>query len=255
MNELTRLEVDRGVATITMDSPENRNALSARLRNDLATHLHAAVDDCAVRVIVLTHTGPVFCAGADLQEARRVAVPEPDHVRFPAILEAVWTSPKPVVAKVAGPARAGGLGLLAACDIVVAAASATFAFTEVRIGVVPALISVTVVPRMLPHAAHELLLTGESFDAQTAARVGLVNSVVPAPRLDREVERYVDMLGLGAPSALAATKDLLRTQSAEEVRAGLTAMAAVSKRHFDSAEGREGLTAFSEKRRPTWVPN
>ncbi len=255
MNELARLEVDRGVATITMDSPGNRNALSARLRSDLATHLQAAVEDCAVRVIVLAHTGSVFCAGADLQEARGVAAPEPDHVRFPAILEAVWASPKPVVAKAAGPARAGGLGLLAACDIVVASASATFAFTEVRIGVVPALISVTVIPRMLPHAAHELLLTGETFDAKTAARVGLVNSVVAAHRLDSEVDRYADMLGLGAPGALAATKRLLRAQPVEEVRARLTAMAAVSVRHFGSPEGQEGLAAFSEKRRPAWVPN
>lgn len=254
MTELAHLEVDRGVATITMDSPGNRNALSARLRSDLATHLQAAMDDSAARVIVLTHTGPVFCAGADLREARGVAVPEADHVRFPAILEAVWTSPKPVVAKVAGPARAGGLGLLAACDIVVAAASATFAFTEVRIGVVPALISVTVVPRMLPHAARELFLTGETFDAKTAASVGLVNSVVPAPGLEGEVDRYVDMLVLGAPGALAATKGLLATQSAVKVRAGLNAMSAVSMRHFDSAEGHEGLAAFSEKRRPAWVP-
>ncbi len=128
----------------------------------------------------------------------------------PAILQRIWTAPKPVVAGSRGLPRAGGVGLVAACDIAVAATAATFAFSEVRIGVVPAVISVTVLPRLLPRAAHELFLTGETFDATRALAVGLVNAAVPAEELDDEVARYVGMLRLGAPGALAATKEMLR---------------------------------------------
>ena len=187
-DELVHYTVDNGVATITLDSPHNRNALSAQLRRELRDRLAAAAEDDTVRVIVLDHTGPVFCAGMDLKEAGSPDSSTAGVNEFPEILTRIWTSPKPVVAKLAGPARAGGVGMVAAADIAVAVDSATFAFTEVRLGLVPAVISVTVLPRLLPRAAHELFLTGEKFDAGRAVEVGLLNAAVPADRLDAEVD-------------------------------------------------------------------
>ena len=165
MTELVHLDVADGVATITLDSPANRNALSAQLRRELLGHLDTAIADAAARVIVLGHTGRVFCSGWTSRSRAGRARQDQGVNEVPTILQRIWTSPTPVVAKVGGPTRAGGVGLVAACDIAVAAKAATFAFSEVRIGVVPAVISVTVLPRLLPRAAHELFLTGETFDA------------------------------------------------------------------------------------------
>src|SRR6476619_5065150 len=253
MTELVHLDVAAGVATITLDSPANRNALSAQLRRELLGHLDTALADDAVRVVVLGHTGRVFCSGVDLKEARGAGVADQGVNEVPAILQRIWTASKPVVAKVAGPARAGGVGLVAACDIAVAATAATFAFSEVRIGVVPAVIAVTVLPRLLPHAAHELFLTGETFDAARAAAIGLINAAVPAERLDAEITRYVGLLRLGAPDALAATKALLQRPLGDDLDSTFAAMQELSARHFASAEGQEGMAAFAEKRPPTWV--
>lgn len=253
-DELVSLTTNSGVATITLDSPANRNALSARLRRELRDHLMATAEDDAVRVVVLSHTGTVFCAGMDLKESRGANSSAQGVNEFPQILELIWTHPKPVVARLAGPARAGGVGLVAACDLAVAAEQVSFAFTEVRIGVVPAVISVTVLPRLLPRAAHELFLTGETFDAHRAVAVGLINSAVPADRLDGEVRRYTDLLALGAPGALAATKEMLRRPPAGSMAADFAAMLALSARHFAGAEGQEGMRAFAEKRPASWVP-
>ncbi len=252
-DELVHLDVAEGVATITLDSPTNRNALSSRLRRELLGHLDAARADGGVRVIVLTHTGPVFCAGMDLKESRGAGAQDQGVNEVPQILQTLWTSPKPVVAKLTGAARAGGVGLVAACDIAVAAAEATFAFTEVRIGVVPAVISVTVLPRLLPRAAHELFLTGETFDARRAAAIGLLNSAVPADALDGEVRRYVEALRLGAPGALAATKAMLGRERPATLDAQFAEMLELSARHFAGAEGQEGIRAFAEKRPPAWA--
>jgi methylglutaconyl-CoA hydratase len=250
-DELVHRTVADEVATITLDSPHNRNALSAQVRRELQDHLDAAAADRAVRVIVLTHTGPVFCSGMDLRESRGAG---PQGItEFAPILRTILTSPTPVVARVAGPARAGGVGLVAACDLAVAAETATFAFTEVRIGVVPAVIAVAVLPRLLPRAAHELFLTGETFDAARAAAVGLVNTAVAADRLDAEVARYVAMLRLGAPGALATTKEMLRQAAGSDLDADFEAMRDLSARTFASAEGQEGMAAFAEKRPPAWA--
>jgi methylglutaconyl-CoA hydratase len=252
MTGLVHLDVAAGVSTITLDSPANRNALSAQLRRELIGHLRAAVADERVRVIVLTHTGPVFCAGMDLTETRGASGQQQGIRDVPEILELIWTSPKPVVARLAGAARAGGVGIVAACDIAVAASEATFAFSEVRIGVVPAVISVTVLPRLLPRAAHELFLTGETFDATRAVAVGLLNSAVPASDLDTEVERYTGMLRLGAPGALAATKDMLRGRDSG-MADRFDEMLALSAGFFAGDEGQEGMRAFAEKRPPSWT--
>ncbi|MEJ2866904.1 enoyl-CoA hydratase-related protein [Actinomycetospora sp. OC33-EN08] len=259
MTDLVHLDVSAGRATVTLDSPANRNALSAQLRRELRGHLEAALADDAVRVVVLTHTGPVFCSGMDLRESRGAGSGDQGVREFPAILQMLWDSPKPVVARLAGPARAGGVGLVAACDIAVAsraggeAKGATFAFSEVRIGVVPAVISVTVLPRLLPRAAHELMLTGEVFDADRAAAVGLLNAAVDPGELDGTVDRYVDMLTLGAPSALAATKAMLRRTPSDDMGEDLDAMLALSAEFFASDEGQEGMAAFAEKRTPRWA--
>jgi methylglutaconyl-CoA hydratase len=252
MTELVHLDVARGVATVTLDSPANRNALSRQVRGELTAHLATALADDAVRVLVLTHTGTVFCSGMDLKEAGGGTASSQGVHELPALLDALWTSPKPVVARLAGPARAGGVGLVAACDIAVAADTATFAFTEVRLGVVPAVISVPVLPRLLARQAHELFLTGEVFDAPRAVQIGLLNRAVPAEQLDAEVTRYAGMLALGGPLALAATKELLTAR--HPVADDLVRMQELSAAFFASDEGQEGIRAFAQKRPARWVP-
>jgi methylglutaconyl-CoA hydratase len=217
--------------------------------------LSAALTEPAVRVVVLSHTGPVFCSGADLKETAEAR----QHDRVPTelladVLAALWEFPKPVLARVAGPARAGGLGLIAAADIAVCARDATFAFSEVRLGVIPAVISATVLPRLAPRAAAEYYLTGDVFDGERAAQIGLVTKAVDAAGLDAAVTAYTNALVLGGPLALAGTKQLLRRRPAETIRADLAELAERSAGYFRSAEGREGVTAFREKRPASWVP-
>ena len=161
--------------------------------------------------------------------------------------------PKPVVARLAGPARAGGLGLAAACDIAVCTREATFAFTEIRLGLVAASISGVVLPRMDPRAAHELFLTGETFDAQRAVAIGLVNACPPAEELDAVVQRYVDALLLAEPNAAAGTKAMLAGRWAPDLAEELAALADTSAAYFASEAAREGMRAFTEKRPPRWV--
>jgi methylglutaconyl-CoA hydratase len=248
---MIRHEVAGGVATITLDSPHNRNALSQQLITDLLAALETATKDDATRVIVLTHTGPAFCAGADLKET--IAGFESGQVpagRMGEVLAALWESPKPVIARVGGAARAGGLGIIAAADIAVCSDDVTFAFTEVRIGVIPAVISATVLPRLTPRAAAELFLTGDTFDARRAVEVGLVTAAVPAASLDSSVDAYARSLLRGAPGALAGTKELLHGP----VRSRLAELTELSVRYFTSSEGREGISALMEKRSPGWIP-
>lgn len=254
---LVRLEIADGVARIVLDSPRNRNALSRALRAELRQAWRSALADPAVRVLVLTHTGPVFCAGMDLKETA-VEQPGSEGVReLPELLQLVARSPKPVIAALAGPARAGGIGLAAAADLVVAAPTATFAFSEVRIGLIPAVISVPVLDRMHPVIARELLLTGEVFDAATALRAGLLNAVAddagPASGagVQRVVDGWVTALKAGGPTALAGTKALLRRgfDDSDERYADLLELSA---RQFSSDEAREGATAFAQKRAPAW---
>ncbi|KIR60584.1 MULTISPECIES: enoyl-CoA hydratase-related protein [Micromonospora] len=252
---LVRVATARGVTTLTLDSPHNRNALSTPLMTELLAGLAAAVADDAVRVVVLDHTGPVFCSGADLKEtAAAYASGTVPAGMLGDVLAAVWECPKPVVARVAGPARAGGLGLIAAADLAICAQEATFAFTEVRIGVIPAVISATVLPRLAPRAAAELYLTGDTFDGRRAAEIGLVTSAVPADALDAAVARACASLVRGAPNALAGAKELLRRPPAADLRAGVAELAALSTGFFLSDEGREGVLAFREKRDASWVP-
>jgi methylglutaconyl-CoA hydratase len=253
--ELVRTATAAGVTTLTLDSPANRNALSTPLMRELLDHLTAAVTDPAVRAVVLTHTGPVFCSGADLTETAEARA----GGRIPADLvgdvrAGMWVCPNPVVARVGGPARAGGLGLIAAADIAVCSEAATFAFSEVRLGVIPAIISAVVLPRLAPRAAAELYLTGNVFDGRRAAEIGLVTSAVPADELDAAVGAYVSSLVRGGPLALAGTKQLLRRTPQPAIRADLAELSERSAGYFRSEEGREGVAAFREKRDAGWVP-
>jgi methylglutaconyl-CoA hydratase len=249
-DHVVHVEVARGVATLTLDSPANRNALSRAMRAQLRTALADALADDAVRVVVLDHTGRVFCSGMDLAEAAGGSTEEQGVREFPELLELIWSSRKPVVAVVRGPARAGGVGLLAACDVVVAGASATFAFSEVRLGVVPAVISAVVLPRMVPHVAHRLMLTGEVFDATQATTGGLVDLVAPDDEVDAVLAGQLTALAAGAPAALAETKRLLRAGSTLD----FDDLLELSARFFASEEGQEGIASFREKRPARWVP-
>ena len=245
---LVRYEVTGGVATIALDSPANRNALSAAMRSALVTALDAAAVDDQVRVVLLSHTGPVFCSGMDLKED--AADPGRQGVReLPAILRRISRCPKPVLARVGGPARAGGIGIMAAADIVVSATAATFAFSEVRIGLVPAVISVPVLNRVTPSAARELLLTGAVFSATRALQIGLVNAVTED--LDGAVAGYLRDLLAGGPSALAGTKAML--QDSDDSAERYDRLLAISAAQFASAEAQEGALSFREKRPASWV--
>lgn len=255
MSELVHLETANGVATITLDSPHNRNALSRQLQSELLAHLQAATSDPAVRVIVLTATGTVFCSGADLKEQREanVAGAATGPAALGDILETIWHSQKPVVGRINGPARAGGLGLVAACDLSVGIVDTTFAITEVRIGVIPAIISVVLLQKIPLPTITELFLTGETFTGADAVRFGLLNAAVPADELDAAVARYVAAIRQGAPGALAGAKRLIRDVPGMELHAAFAETARRSAKHFASEEAREGMTAFAEKRPPHWA--
>ncbi|GGV52054.1 enoyl-CoA hydratase family protein [Streptomyces griseoflavus] len=235
---------DRGVETLSLDAPERRNALSAALVGELAGALADAGRDTGVRAVVLTHTGTTFSAGADLRDP-----PAPDALV--GLLRQIVELPAPVVARVTGHVRAGGLGLLGACDIAVASHTATFAFTEVRIGVAPAVISLPLLPRTDPRALARHYLTGERFDTAEAARTGLITAA--GEDVDEVLAPILDGLRRSAPEALAETKRLLTAKVLETFDRDAAALTALSARLFASAHAREGMTAFLERRDPEWV--
>jgi len=251
--ELVHYTVDRAIATAELDSPDNRNALSAQLVGELTAHLEAAGTDPAVRAVVIGHTGRTFCAGADLRESAAEGGPEAGTRRMLALLRAIVVLPKPVIARIDGHVRAGGLGLVGACDIAVAGPSATFAFTEARLGLAPAIISLTTLGRMSQRWAARYYLTGETFDADAARTAGLITSAVPDAAA--EVATIADALRLCSPQGLAETKPLTThaTLAAFDERA--EQVQAQSARLFGSAEAREGMLAFLEKRPPAWAPS
>jgi enoyl-CoA hydratase len=234
----------RGITTLTLDSPANRNALSVRLVRELGEALTRCGKDGDVRAVLLTHTGNTFCAGADLRH--------PPHPReLVKLLRQILKLRKPVVARVTGHVRAGGLGLLGACDIAVAGPEATFAFTEVRIGVAPAVISLTLLPRTDPRALTRYSLTGEEFGSAEAARAGLLT--VAGGDVDEVLAPVLDGLRRASPRALAATKQLLTNKVLESFELNAGRMSGLASRLFDSDEADEGMTAFRERRDPQWV--
>ncbi|WP_338672067.1 enoyl-CoA hydratase family protein [Streptomyces sp. SCSIO 30461] len=235
---------ERGIATLALDSPASRNALSARLVGELADALAACGKDPSVRAVVLTHTGTTFSAGADLKEP-------PSPYTFVALLRQIIELPKPVVARVSGRARAGGLGLIGACDIAVASSASDFAFTEVRIGVAPAVISLPLLPRLEPRAAARHYLTGEVFGAAEAAGMGLLTAV--DEDADAAAAPILDGFRKASPVALDATKQLLTARVRETFDRDAEDLVQRSASLFASAEAREGMTAFLERRDPAWV--
>lgn len=241
-------------ARLTLDSPHNRNALSASLVEQLYDGLRRAAADPAVRAVVLTHTGNTFCAGADLSQATNGDPFEAAAGRateLAALLRAIVECPVPVLAAVDGHVRAGGLGLVGACDIAVAGPRSTFALTEARIGVAPAIISLTLLPKLEPRAAARYFVTGETFSAARAAEIGLVTAA--ADDIDAAVAELVTELGKASPQGLAASKALTTSGLLAGFDRDAQRLAEESARLFVSEEAHEGMLAFLQKRPPRWV--
>src|SRR4051812_2763888 len=251
MSELVHFAVDRAIGTVTLDSPANRNALSAQLVSQLTEPLAAAGADDEVRAVVLTHTGTVFCAGADLKEQATEGGPEQGTRRMLALLRAIVELPKPVVARIDGAVRAGGLGIVGACDVALASERASFAFTEVRLGLAPAIISLTTLGRMTERAVGRYYMTGETFGAAAAAASGLITTA--APDLDAELATVTDAFRACSPQGLAETKPLTNRGVTAAFAERADEVQAQSARLFGSDEAREGMLAFLQKRPPRWA--
>jgi len=243
--------VAAGVATITLDQPERRNAMTAPLMNALGDHLQTAIADDAVRVIVLTNTGPAFCAGANLKQDDT----EPPRHTLVDIFGLMLDGPKPVVGRIAGHCTGGGVGLAAGCDISIAADDVQLGFTEVRVGVAPAIISVVCLPKLRRADASELFLSGERISATRAAEVGLLNEAVPRDELDATVAAMVAKLVAGGPNALAAAKSLITKVPDMDRADAFEWTAELSAALFRSDEGQAGMRAFRDRTSAPWVPS
>ena len=253
MTQTTLYEVKKGAAWITLNRPENRNALSAVLVNELYTHLEEANADNEVRSIVITGNGSAFCAGADLKSPPGQSVGGRQSRPYPAVLSLIMDSSKPVIAAVTGAAFAGGLGLVGAADIVVTDEAVQFSFSEVRIGVIPAIISVVCLPKLGTHHGMKLFLTGERFDGRRAVEMGFAHRAVPREQLYTAVQEEIDMINLGGPLAITECKRLVRRVPTLSREQGFEETAQWSLRMFQAEEGLEGITAFREKRKPYWA--
>jgi enoyl-CoA hydratase len=245
-DEVVHVAIDDDIATITLDSQHNRNALSRQL----LTELHAALDEAEkadARAIVLRHEGPAFCAGADLKERR---TGPPDSEPFVRVLQRLMDTTAPTIAVVDGAVRAGGIGLMAACDLVVVDSATTFALTEVRIGVAAAIISVPILQRVPPGKIAAAMLTGEQFDAEEARSMGLVTHVGDDTRAITAT--LCDGISKGAPRAVAATKELLHSVADLDRDEAFETMRQLSEEFFSSSDAAEGMQAFIEKREPAW---
>lgn len=256
MTDLVRYSAEAGVARLTLDSPHNRNALSSTLVAALHQGLDRAAADPAVRCVVLGHTGGTFCAGADLSEATGGDPGELALARateMAATLRAIVALPVPVIGAVNGHVRAGGLGLVGACDMVVAGPASTFALTEARIGVAPSIISLTLLPKLTARAAGRYFVTGEKFDAAEAAAIGLVT--VAADDVEARVRELAAEVAKGSPQGLATSKALTTAALLEAFDRDAQRLAEQSAALFVSDEAREGMMAFLQKRPPSWTPS
>jgi methylglutaconyl-CoA hydratase len=245
------------VEHVTLNRPDVRNAFNERVVEELSHWAETVASDQAVRVAVLDGAGKTFCAGADLGwMARMAAYTHDENVEDAAAMARMYAAldrlPLPLVGRIHGAALGGGAGLVAVCDIAVAEAGTVFGFTEVKLGILPAVISPYVLAKIGASATRELFLTGMRFDAARAKEIGLVHAVAAADQLDARVAAYADELLGSGPDAIATTKELLRTivgRPPQDV-VGLTADTIAARRA--SPEGQEGLQAFLEKRRPRW---
>lgn len=248
--ELVHLEVADGVATVTLDSPHNRNALSRQLVTELDERIAAADADEEVRVILLRSSGRVFCAGADLAEAAAAGAGGWDAAgALVGLLRRIVAADTPVVVELAGPVVAGGLGIVGAADVVVASTDVSVQLTEVRLGLTPAIISLTLLPRLTPRAASDLFLTGRKIGAEEAAAVGLVTRAVAPEALGEVVASVVADLAAGSPQGLRESKRLVNAPLVDYIDAHGDDMASLSKRLFSSPEAQAAFLKFFASRR------
>jgi enoyl-CoA hydratase len=250
---LVRVEVAGGVRTLTLGSPHNRNALSRRLVAELHDGLTRAGEDPDTRVVVLAADGPAFCAGADLKEASEPGGSEDAGHALLALLRTMVALPQPVLARVHAPVRAGGIGLVTAADVAIGAQEATFAFTEARLGLTPAIISLPVLERMPSRSAAHAFLTGRTLTGAQATDAGLLTQVVDGPDLDAALDEELDALLRGSPQGLAETKRLLTAPLLARLEADGPAMVELSERLFASEEAATGMRAFLAREDPPWV--
>ncbi|MCA3186319.1 MULTISPECIES: enoyl-CoA hydratase/isomerase family protein [unclassified Cupriavidus] len=258
--QFTTLSVtaERHIATVTLNRPDVCNAFNETVIAELTGAFRALGDTPEVRAIVLTGNGPAFCAGADLNWMKKMAGYSDDENRADALtlaqmLHTVWVCPKPVIARVQGDTYAGGMGLVAACDIAVASATANFCLSEAKLGLLPATISPYVIRAMGEQAARRYFITAERFDAAEALRLGFLHAVVPPQDLDEKVAEIAATLANNSPNAVRESKRLVQEVAGREIDSGLLAdtanrIAAIRA----SEEGREGVRSFLEKRAPSW---
>ncbi len=248
-------KAENGVATITLADEENRNALGQSLTAGLYECLTSANEDSAVRVITLTHSGTVFCAGANLKErSSGTGAPNMGSIGFDKALSLIQTGPKPVVARITGAALGGGVGLAAAADISIATETAKFGFTEVRLGVAPAIISVVCLPKMRRGEAMEAFLRGNRFTGKEAAELGIISRAVPEENIDETVQEVISDLLRGGPMALAAAKQLINEIPRMTPTEAFKWATEFSADLFASDEAAEGMAAFLERRDAGWIP-
>ncbi len=261
MNPQTlEIDVAGGIATVWLNRPEVRNAFNEATIAELDASFVALAADERVRAVVLAGRGTAFCAGADLHWMKKMAgfgfeENRADAEVLAAMLHRLYTLPKPTIARVQGPAFAGGMGLVCACDIAIASTDAQFRLSEVRIGLTPATISPYVINAIGERAARRYFLTAEAFDATEALRIGLVHETVAPHALDERVAHLAAQLVQGGPGALSASKQLIADVARCPLDAALiadTASRIATARA--SAEGKEGVRSFLEKRRPNWLP-
>lgn len=249
----------KGVATVTLNRPEKHNAFDDAMIGSLTKKLSNLSNDNGVRVVVLAARGPSFCAGADLQWMKQtVGFSESQNINdarlLAKLLHTLNTIPKPTLALVQGPAYAGGVGLICACDIAVAARSACFSITEVRLGLIPSVISPFVINAVGETYARRYFLTGERISSAEAERIGLVHEVVPGEALSARGENFVKLLLKGGPKSLGEAKALIKAVYSREVDSSLLDdLARRIARVRVSDEAQEGMGAFLEKRKPRWV--
>jgi methylglutaconyl-CoA hydratase len=258
MNHLT-IDTRQGIQTITLARPDVRNAFNEEVIAELQQAFTDVAQQREVRCVVLTAQGTAFCAGADLHWMRRMA----DYTReqnvadagaLAAMLQCIYSCPQPTIAKVQGDVYAGGLGLVAACDMAVSADSAHFCVSEVKIGLIPATISPYLIRAMGARAAHRYFLTAERFDAQEAQRLGLVHEVVSAELLDAKVDALTQSIVSASPQALIACKQLLQDVADQPITPELVAQTVTGIADIRASEqGKEGVQAFLQKRKPSWL--
>ncbi|MDD2925269.1 enoyl-CoA hydratase/isomerase family protein [Rhodoferax sp.] len=257
---MATLKIETGaVATVTLNRPEVRNAFNDEVIAELTQAFTALGQDPQVRAIVLAAEGPAFCAGADLNWMRRMADYThaenlADAAQLAEMLRVIYTCPKPTVARIQGDVYAGGMGLVAACDMAVSVDTGNYCLSEVKLGLYPATISPYVLRAMGPRAAHRYFLTAERFDAAEALRIGFVHAVVPADQLDDKLAEITKALLNASPNAVKACKTLLHDVAGKDIDAPLIAHTVEGIASIRaSSEGKEGVQSFLQKRKPSWL--